>query len=806
MIDPLAPISLERRALLTAGGETFATAALDELGVRSLRLADGPMAVTSGRVDERDVGLLTPCGTALAASWDLALVERVGRLLGAEARRTGVDVLLAPNLNLPRSPLAGRAFEQFSEDPFLTAELAAAWIAGVQSQGVGTAPKHLAGNDSETNRHSMNSVIDERALHEVYLLPFEHAVGAGAWMLMTSYNRLNGAWTPEHRQLLRDVVRDAWGFDGVTVSDWFGTHDTLASAQAGLDLEMPGPGRFFGPALADAVRRGEVDEREIDERVERMVRLVARADASTSEPIGARDGTERGLLAEAAAAGFVLVRNDGDLLPLDSSRTIAVIGPNAGAPCLQGGTFARISLEPGVVDPVAALTHRFGAVVHEPGADADAPLPSMKPLSPCADREGTPGFRVDYLRPDGSVAATELRDTNLLVWFGSLPGVGPIDAAGPGTRVRVSGTIRPSADGDHDFLVAGTGAITLTVDGLELVEGGSRAQPEDAMGALLHGEISSGWTSLQAGAPTRIVVDMELGEGRAHGLRFGCRPPVIADLAERAQHAAAAADVAVAIVGESQDASLESADRTTTHLLAAQEALVRQTIAANPRTVVVINAAHAVDLACTEGAAAVLFAWYPGQEFGPALAAVLSGDREPGGRMPIVVARDESDYPAFDLTPNADNELHYRESVLVGQRSLDAAGVDPAIPLGHGLGYADFRYDELTSRVEPDGTIVAEVTITNVSDRRGKEVVQLYVGLPPSSVVRPVQQLGAFAVRTLDAGATATITMRVPRRTIQRYEPGTQTWQMDLGEYELRAGRSSRDIRLRQVLMRRDPH
>jgi beta-glucosidase len=789
-------LSLERRALLSAGGSMFTTAELPEIGLRAVRMADGPMGVTSGRVDERDIALLTPCGTALAASWDRASVREVGALLGMEARRAGVDVLLAPNLNLPRSPLGGRAFEQFSEDPFLTGVLGAAWIEGVQSQGVGTAPKHLVGNDSETDRHSMNSVIDERALREVYLLPFEHAADAGAWLIMTSYNRVNGIWTAEHGAILRDVVRDAWAFDGVIVSDWFGTHDTLGSARGGLDLEMPGPGRQFGPALARAVAEGRLDEAEVDERFTRVRALVARSQAGRAIPVGPRTGTERDLLRRAAAAGFVLVRNDRALLPLEREQHVALIGPNAVAPCLQGGTFARISLEPGVRSPAEALADRFATVTVAEGAVADVPLPSPRPLQPRTD-DGEPGLLVEYVAADGTVVGSEVRDTNLLVWFEPLPGLSAPAELEDGARVRMRGWITPQRDGAHEFLVAGTGAITLAVDGAPVVEGGSRAAPADVMGALLHGEISAGTQPLTAGVPVRLDVEMRLGVGRAQGMRFGVRPPAQPDLLQQAIAAAAQADTAVVVVGESQDASLESADRTTTHLAADQERLVRSVCAANPRTVVVINAAHAIDLACAKDAAAVLFAWYPGQEFGPALADVLAGELEPGGRMPVVVAVDEADYPAFDLTPDASGDLRYEESVLIGQRWLDARGIAPAVPLGHGLGYTEFRYDHARVRPADDGSIEVDVTITNVGARAGKEVVQVYVAAPDGPVPRPVQQLGGFAALEVAAGETITVTVAVPRRATEWWDPERQAWRRSPGAYELRVGRSSHDIRLR---------
>ena len=415
-------LSLDEQASLTAGGSMWATMPLPTRGIPALTMADGPMGIASGRVDERDVSLLTPCPTALGASWDVELVARVGALVGGEAVRLGVDAVLAPNVNLARSPLAGRAFEYFSEDPYLAGALGAAWVTGLQSTGTAAVPKHLVCNDSETDRDTMNAVVDERTLREVYLLPFELCAAAGAGGMLAAYNRVNGSYCAEQHHVITDIVKGEWRFGGVVMSDWFGTHSTAPTIAAGLDLEMPGPARFLGPKVTEAVGTGIVDAERVTDAAERVERFARIFTGNKQPPSG--DAEE--VLIEAAAAGFVLLRNRGELLPLVPGReaTIAVIGPNADAPCYQGGTFAKIAVAPDAVRPLEAIRRRFGPhvrILYEPGVDPQPRLPALpvRPARVLADG-CTAGMTVDYFADDnfaGVPISSETRATNSLVWF-----------------------------------------------------------------------------------------------------------------------------------------------------------------------------------------------------------------------------------------------------------------------------------------------------------------------------------------------------------------------------------------------------
>ncbi|HSR24178.1 MAG TPA: glycoside hydrolase family 3 N-terminal domain-containing protein, partial [Candidatus Eisenbacteria bacterium] len=368
----LARLDLRQKIRLISGADFWSTHAEPAVGLRRLVLSDGPSGVRGERWDERDPSISLPCGTALAATWDPELVVRIGALVAAEARRKGVDVVLGPTINLHRSPLGGRHFEAFSEDPLLTGAIAAAYVAAVQSHGVGACPKHFVANDSETDRLTVDVRVDERTLREVYLAPFERVVAAGAWLVMAAYNGVNGA-TMTASPLLRRPLKSEWAFDGVVVSDWTAVRSTDAAA-GGTDLAMPGPAPLWGEPLEAAVRSGAVEESAIDDKVCRLLRLAARVGALEpgASPVTPDHPDAPGLVREAAARAMVLLRNEGGLLPLDASglRTIAVLGPNAATARIQGGGSATV-VPARVVDPLSGLRAALGgraSVRHAVGA------------------------------------------------------------------------------------------------------------------------------------------------------------------------------------------------------------------------------------------------------------------------------------------------------------------------------------------------------------------------------------------------------------------------------------------------------
>jgi beta-glucosidase len=738
----------------------WTTVAIPGASVPSMKMADGPMGIASGRVDERDVSILTPCPMALGASWDTELVRRIGALVGGEAIRLGVDVVLAPNINLARSPLAGRSFEYFSEDPLLTGALGAAWMTGVQSTGTASVPKHLVCNDSETERNSMNVVVSERALREVYLLPFEICAAAGAAGMLTAYNKVNGDWCAEHRHILTDIVKGEWGFDGFLVSDWFGTQSTLGSISGGLDLEMPGPARFLGANILGV----DVAFERIADAANRVARAALRWTGAKYPPAEDADA----LLIEAAAAGFTLLKNEGNILPLIPGRDniIAVIGPNAAAPCYQGGTFAKIAVKPDALTPIDAIRARYGdqcTIIFEPGVDPQPRLPSMPvPMT------------IEYFdNPDcnGAPIASEIRATNSLVWFVGVHDMGEFDKP---ASIRATGHFTAASTGNHIFYLGGTGSVQLLIDGIEILSRVEEVAASDAMGKLKRGDADSAVVSLEAGQTVMIAIAFRYTPARVQGLWYGLRLPDSPHaMLARAVEAAAKADAAILIVGETSDNSVESKDRTSNALSPEQLNLIRQVASANPRTTIIANVGHAFDTSWEALAPALMLTWYPGQEFGTALAQVLAGDKEPGGRMPVSIAMRDADYPAFGLSP-AGGDLSYSDDMGCGYRGI----ATPRHAFGAGMGYARFEW----SNAVIEGLTV-NLAVANVSDRAGSDVIQIFRDVPETTLV-------GFTKVHLEPGGTRRISVSLDPRRFMIWENG---WKDLPRPIMLRVMRSSAD-------------
>ena len=770
---------------LTVGRDMWSTADLP--GIPSAKMADGPMGIASGRVDERDVSVLTPCGMSLGATFDRDLVRKVGAIVGGEAKRLGVDMVLAPNINLVRTPLAGRAFELFGEDPLLAGTLGAAWIEGLQSHHVGAVAKHLVCNDSETMRDSYDAEVDEKTLREVYLLPFEMAAKAGCAGMLAAYNRVNGTYCAEHPHILTRIVRDDWDYHGFTVSDWFGSKSTAPAMVAGLDLEMPGPARFYGQKLSEAVDAGELDEARILTAADRVAQTARRWAAGNSGP---EPGDRAEILTDAAAASFVLLENRGALLPIEPGkhRRIAVIGPNAAAPCFQGGTFAKVALRPDAIGVVEALRTRYGAdtqILFEPGTNPTPRLPAM-PTVPAEDigDGSTRGLTVSFFGShdfSGEPLFRETRDTNSLTWFAGMPGMDAFDRPG---GVRAAGRFTAPASGDYRLHIGGTGSVTLRIDGEAVYSGNRSISPADIMGVLKNGDSDHIVLRLEEGRTYLVEAELRFEPARAQGLWYGIAAPRDPEtLLARAEAAARQADAVVLVLGETSDSGVESKDRDTTFLPAEQIELARRVCAANPNTAIIANVAHAIDARFAADAAALMIVWYPGEEFGPALASVLTGDREPSGRLPVTFAADEADYPVFTAIPEPDGRLPYSEGARLGYRGFTKR---PAYAFGAGLGYGRFAFLE----AQATGPFALAVTVRNDGDHDSACVVQVY---------RTDEfALIGFAKQSVRAGQTASIAVTIDPIALRQW--GEDGWRMPQREVPVAIGGSSIELPLRLEL------
>ena len=794
----LARLTPEQQVGLLVGEGFWRSAGEPTVGLRPMVLSDGPIGVRGQRWDERDPSMCLPAPIAVAASWDEELAGRMGGLLAAEARSKGVHVVLAPSVNLQRSPLAGRHFECFSEDPLLSGRIGTASVRGIQGGGVAATAKHFVANDTEAKRFTVDVRVDERSLREVYLAPFEQlVVEGGVWAVMPAYNSVNGT-TMTESPLLAEPVLGEWGFDGVVVSDWYAAR-SAGALQAGVGLVMPGPSVDWWEDVPAAVRAGQLTSGRVADGVRRILTLGARVGALDDPAATVPDPVEAPLpaeverhLREAAAAGMVLLHDAGGVLPLDrlALRRVAVLGPRAGeGAAMRGGgscgVAARSMVSP--LDGVAAALGGWARVVHAEGVDDGRLTPVPGSLVTCP-RCGAPGFAVAYRNGSGEEIRAEHRTHGHLVWFGE-------DIVRGGT-VEVSALLRADEAGAWHIGLAGVGRVGLQLDGTTVIDE-VVPDPDNFAASFLDPPQRSVALRLEEGATVAVelVQHMTPLEGFA-ALTFGVRRP--RPERARAVDLARDADACVVVVGTGPQVETEGRDRATLALPDGQDDLVRAVAAVNARTVVVVNVGAPVLMPWREDVAAVLVAWFPGQEFGSALADVLFGLVEPGGRLPCTWPAREEDVPVLATQP-VGGVLHYAEGLHVGHRGWLRSGAVPAYPFGHGRGFTSWTFLRIDARPTGAGATV-DVLIRNAGPREGKEVVQVYLSRPDSAFERPVRWLAGFAVVRAGPGDEVVAAVRLAPRAFEHWSTQDGRWAAEPGVFDVHAGRSVGDLRLATTL------
>lgn len=664
--EVLGRLTLEEKAALTIGHGSWRVAPVERLGVPGLTLADGPHGVRkAANLDEPSAhGTLPatcfPTASLLGATWDTELVTEVGGALGREARAMGVDVLLGPGVNMKRTPLCGRNFEYFSEDPLVAGRLGAAYVRGLQGEGVDACVKHFAVNNQEHRRFSVDAIVDERAMREIYLPAFQATVEAGAASVMSAYNRVNGTFASEHRHLLTEILRDEWGFDGAVISDWGAVDNRVDSIAAGLDLQMPEDGADRIEETVTAVRRGRLKEEHLDRAVRAVLTLIARAaERRTRPPVPVDPDAQHALARRTAAAGAVLLRNDPvdgiPLLPLVrdgvAPRQIALIGAFAGEPRFQGSGSSRV----------------------------------------VSDR------------------VTNLRDE--------------LRAQLPDSTIRY-------------------------------VPGYRRNDAQDS-------------------GPFRQIAVRE----------------------------AADADLVVLVVGLPEWAETEGMDRQSLNLPGPQELLLRACADTNPNTVVVVISGSPVAFPWRDEVPAVLHAYLGGQAAGAAIADVLTGVAEPGGRLAESFP-DELSHNPVQKIPRGPRQTEYRESVFVGYRWYDTADVTVGYPFGHGLGYTEFEWTDTAISAEhisaddvTAGRLEVAVTVTNIGERAGSDVVQVYVERTDDGIFRPRRTLAGFAKVHLEAGESQRVTIPVDPAGLRHWSVGLRRFLIEDGSWKVHLSSSIAAVR-----------
>jgi beta-glucosidase len=792
-------LTLEEQIRLLAGRDYWHTEPIERLGIASMHLSDGPVGVRGARsVGSTSVSF--PAGVAIGATFDPLAAAELADALADECLDKGVHVLLGPTINLQRHPLGGRHFECYSEDPVLTSELAVAYVTALQARGIAATVKHFVANDTEHERHTISSEVSDEVLERCYLAPFEDAVRiGGAWAVMAAYNRVNGTYAAEHEGLLREVLRERWGYDGLVMSDWFGAKSTAASANAGLDLEMPGPPLHYGARLAEAVSASQVTAEVVAERARRVLQLAGRVGA-----LGVREraapkrtsGERRELARQLASRSFVLLRNEpgGSGLPLlplalPPGSLLGVVGPNAARTSAQGGGSARVTPERtiSILDGVREAFSPLGVEVeHEIGCMTYSETPEL-------DLSG----RLEYFAipedaaPDpstiyaGPVLYAERSPGPPLVWLGEpVPGVSAVPTGR--FALRWSAELVAHESGPHHFSLAQVGTARLFVDGVQLLEGSSeRGKRFFSMGSA---EVSAA-VDLVEGRAYRLVAEYEVLPGLPiGGLFIGLRPPLPDDdeLIRRAVELAARADAVVCVVGTTAEWETEGRDRQSMDLPGRQDELVRAVAAANPRTAVLVNAGSPVTMDWHDEPAAVMQVWFGGEEVGAAVADVLSGVEEPGGRLPHTLPARLEDTPAYPYYPGGGGCARYGEGLLVGYRHYATTGVTPRFWFGEGRGYTTWSFNEATTARDENGWKVA-ATVTNTGSRVGSCVLQTYFAPEGgrSAHGEPALQFAGSVRATLPPGESSRVEIELPPHRLGRVRPGTYDvlvgWSADPG-------------------------
>jgi beta-glucosidase len=763
-------LSLEEKVRLLTGEDFWTTFALPNIDLRKMVFSDGPSGVRGELWDERSPSLSLPSATAFASTWDTEVMKHVGEVMAFEARRKNVDVVLGPTINLHRSPLGGRHFEAYSEDSVLSGTLAAAFVKGIQGQGVGACLKHFVANDAETDRHTVNNLLDDETLRELYALPFEIAVrDSNPWTIMSAYNRVNGpkmAASP----LLNSILKDEWGWDGAVVSDWTGVQSTVDTGNEGNDLEMPGPFGFWGEKLIAAVQSGEVSEDAINSKVERLLRLAYRvgkfADSDVKKVKHFDDAQLQAVARSIGAQSIVLAKNENLTLPLEKAISIAVIGAHARFGRGQGGGSATV-YPTEFVAPLEGLTTNApvgSSITYTLGVNADSGLIQFDKNYLKNPATGQGGCLAEIIAPDGSVLLTENRFGGFFNWA-TQPWMFTY------AFIRVSGIFTATVDGEYQFGIGMVGKYKVTI-GEQVHEGFIPMHSDDLGEFVLNPPFRSFGHSLKRGE--EVLIQWEYPQGSLPipiaSFYIGFQEPSRTQAEELASaiEVATKSDVAIVFVGTTSEIESEGHDRKNISLPEGQDELVLAVAKVAKRTVVVVNSGSPVEMPWFGEVDSVLFAFFGGQQMGNAIADVVYGRVNPAARTTTTWAKLMSDLPVVNTTPT-NGELHYSEGRFIGYRAWRKALRVPMIPFGHGMSYTTF-----SSTLERADRTFAHVRVANTGDRDGAYVVQIYAQLEATENFE--RRLAGFAKIHLRTGENSIVQIPLEPLAFKYFKNGWQDY------------------------------
>ena len=796
-------LTLREKISLMSGFNSWYTNKIDRLGIPSIKMSDGPNGVR-GDSNSGKSSACFPCAISIGSTWDMDLINQLGIALGEEAKVKDVDVLLGPTINIHRHPLGGRHFESFSEDPFLTGKIATEYVKGVQSQDVAACLKHFIGNDTEYERHLVSSNIDEKTLREIYLLPFEMGIKEGnAQVVMSAYNKLNNIYCSSHKELLIDILKDEWGFDGYVVSDWGAALETEENAKGGLDLEMPGPGNVWGDQLFTAVSEGKVEEELIDDKVRRILNIAnfsKRFENPTNKPEQSNNSEEhRKLLKEAAASGMVLLKNN-DLLPLKSNvKNLAIIGPNAKEAQIIGGGSA--SLKPHYqAHPLEAFQNKLGDhtnISYAKGCHTHKFLPRVNEGF-MDDKEG---FLVEYFEgsnfDENLLVKEHLIGNKFWVFEGFAKDV-IAKFERPDISVRFSCAYTPDISGQHEFEIFGIGKARLFIDGEELIDNWTETSPGEAFFSF-SSDSKRALVNLIEGTTYQLEIRYKF-EGNFPAIYIGCQAPDKVNLFDEALEVASAADQVILIVGTNSDWETEGNDRSDFNLPVNQNHLIEEVLRVNPNTLVVLNTGSPVKMPWADKAEAIMQTWFAGQEFGNALVDIITGEINPSGRLPTSFPKNIEDTPAFNSYPGKDLQMNYDEKLLVGYRWYDKKNIKTLFPFGHGLSYTNFEYSDLEVDVHPKNMVSCKFSVRNTGQVAGIETAQCYVSFKTIDDSEPEKTLQGFSKIALNPNDESSVEINLNSRNFSSWNVAKRSWEVRAGSYEILIGSSAENILLQTTI------
>ena len=795
------------------GGTGFGIRAVPELGIPEFQMSDGPYGTRS---NSGFPSTTYAAGVGLAASWDRELAGRVGAGIGRDARARGVHYMLGPGVNIYRSPRNGRNFEYFGEDPFLSGQIATGYITGMQAQGVSATVKHYLGNNSEFLRHDSDTEMDERTAREIYLPAFEAAVKQGhVGAVMDSYNLIDGKHATENPHFNLEVLRQDWGFQGVLMSDWDATYDAVGAANAGLDIEEPS-GKFMNaknllPAIgSEKTGAGQVKEATIDEKVRHLLSLAMsygwldRDQRDTT--ITYLDARNTATALDSAREGAVLLKNAGNVLPLDRSKvkTILLVGPDAypGVP-VGGGSAGVVPFH--LVSAYEGIQREVGTgvkVLYDPGVPSLSHLAGATKMR-TAMTGGEDGVMLETFAnkdlqgmPAGSsvVPQISLSGMSIKLLIGDLESAMATLFSTPNKEVshRFTGYYEAAAAGRYLVVLEGSGEGSgnrVFVDGKQVIDDWRLVRAFQPHVAL---ELTAG--------PHKIVVEEWQSSVVGGLLKFA----IVAEnkvVNPAAVQMAKQADAVVVAAGFQQESESEAGDRTF-DLPFGQAEMIREVAAANPKTVVTVTSGGNVDsTGWLDRVPALLETWYAGQAGGTALAEIVFGDVNPSGHLPATFERRAEDNPTFaNYYPEGDSKrVEYKEGVFVGYRGYEKNGVQPLFPFGYGLSYTTFKFANLKVAATGAGDAVkatATFDVTNTGKRKGAEVAQLYVGEDAPKVPRPKHELKGFERVELAPGETRHVTIPLDMRAFAYWNVGAGRWVIGSEKFTVSVGDSVAELPL----------